>query len=158
MQHYLQPFFQDELGIRIVNGREAEAIGARPGDSDSDTEIPGHHKFRPKGVKTAQSLDPWKKILQSKKAIGFHGWSLIWCYPLYCSWGLSWEWPWQKRLYFFLSYIPFLHCPSLSASYSPVSLEYFNTGVPSHGVVTRTHSTHSTLVYPHYYLISFHSL
>lgn len=60
-------FFQDELGIRIVNGREAEAIGARPGDSDSDEEVPGQHKFRPKGTKTPQSLDPWKKILQSKK-------------------------------------------------------------------------------------------
>ncbi|XP_050736972.1 PAX3- and PAX7-binding protein 1-like isoform X1 [Eriocheir sinensis] len=55
----------DELGIRIVNGREAESIGAEPGDSDSEEDTPGQHKFRPKGAKTSQSLDPWKKILQS---------------------------------------------------------------------------------------------
>ena len=74
MRNALLPsgFFQDDLGIRIVNGREAEAIGARPGDSDSDDEVPGQHKFRPKGTKAPQSLDPWKKILQSKKVTGLH--------------------------------------------------------------------------------------
>ncbi|KAK7076980.1 hypothetical protein SK128_001986 [Halocaridina rubra] len=57
----------DELGIRIVNGREAEAIAAKPGDSDEDDpEIPGKHTFRPIKSRTpSQSLDPWKKILQS---------------------------------------------------------------------------------------------
>lgn len=66
----LPPSFpQDELGIRIVNGREAESIGAEPGDSDSEEETPGQHKFRPKGTKTSQSLDPWKKILQSKTIV-----------------------------------------------------------------------------------------
>lgn len=64
-------FPQDELGIRIVNGREAESIGAQPGDSDSEEETPGQHKFRPRGPKTSQSLDPWKKILQSKKVVIF---------------------------------------------------------------------------------------
>lgn len=62
-------FPQDELGIRIVNGREAESIATQPGDSDSEEETPGQHKFRPKGVKTAQSLDPWKKILQSESVV-----------------------------------------------------------------------------------------
>ncbi|XP_069986549.1 PAX3- and PAX7-binding protein 1 [Penaeus vannamei] len=56
----------DELGIIIVNGREAEAIAAKPGDSDEeDPEIAGKHKFRSKKSRTPQSLDPWKKILQS---------------------------------------------------------------------------------------------
>ncbi|KAK4319562.1 hypothetical protein Pmani_009505 [Petrolisthes manimaculis] len=57
----------DELGIRIVNGREAENIAIQPGDSDDseDGATPGHHKFRPRGNKSGQSLDPWKKILQS---------------------------------------------------------------------------------------------
>ncbi|XP_066990634.1 PAX3- and PAX7-binding protein 1 [Macrobrachium rosenbergii] len=56
----------DELGIRIVNGREAEAIAAKPGDSDEDDpELPGRHKFRSVKSRTSQSLDPWKKILQS---------------------------------------------------------------------------------------------
>ncbi|XP_069192333.1 PAX3- and PAX7-binding protein 1-like [Procambarus clarkii] len=56
----------DELGIRIVNGREAESIGAKPGDSDEDDpNTPGKHKFRSKSTRTSHSLDPWKKILQS---------------------------------------------------------------------------------------------
>ncbi|XP_053632244.1 PAX3- and PAX7-binding protein 1 [Cherax quadricarinatus] len=56
----------DELGIRIVNGREAESIGAKPGDSDEDDpSTPGKHKFRAKIMRTSHSLDPWKKILQS---------------------------------------------------------------------------------------------
>lgn len=61
-------FFQDELGIRIVNGREAESIAMQPGDSDDSDEgsTPGQHKFRPRGTKSGQSLDPWKKILQSE--------------------------------------------------------------------------------------------
>ncbi|KAG7172441.1 PAX3- and PAX7-binding protein 1-like [Homarus americanus] len=55
----------DELGIRIVNGREAESIGAKPGDSDDESGTPGKHKFKSKNMRTAQSLDPWKKMLQS---------------------------------------------------------------------------------------------
>ncbi|CAL4138659.1 unnamed protein product, partial [Meganyctiphanes norvegica] len=58
-----------ELGIRIVNGREAEAIAHQPGDSDYEEEEergpPGKHKFRSKNRTSGASLDPWKKILQS---------------------------------------------------------------------------------------------
>ena len=54
-----------------MNGREAEAIASKPGDSDEeDPEVPGKHKFRSKS-RTSQSLDPWKKILQSKFSL-FH--------------------------------------------------------------------------------------
>lgn len=85
---------QNELGIKIVNGREAEAIAHQPGDSDSDedrkprfknsTSSKGGstHEYRSGGVGakdggrlTASSrhhtrpdektLDPLKNILQS---------------------------------------------------------------------------------------------
>lgn len=76
---------QDELGIRIVNGREAESIAAQPGDSDSEEETPGQHKFRPKGLKTSQSLDPWKKMLQSKKVVAYLFFLFSFLLPLWCS-------------------------------------------------------------------------
>ena len=65
--------FQDDLGIRIVNGREAEAIAHRPGDSDedeldNDMEEEGKHQFKIKNKKspTKLSMDPWKKMLESE--------------------------------------------------------------------------------------------
>ena len=59
----------DELGIRIVNGREAEAIGYESLDEDEDDDLAdeGKHKFRPKSESSTKSLDPWKKILESGK-------------------------------------------------------------------------------------------
>ncbi|RXG54865.1 PAX3- and PAX7-binding protein 1 [Armadillidium vulgare] len=55
----------DDLGIRIVNGREAEAIAAVPGDSDESDEDSGKPVYRPGSKSGDSSLQPWKAALQS---------------------------------------------------------------------------------------------